>query len=126
MKGPRGGLTAVSTERPRCLRAGGKGKTWYHSLGLGFAANFGKVGGFIGREALLAQKAAGPLEKRVVAFLFENPEPPCYHEEPIWTDGKIVGRTTAGMLGHTLGATVACGKSKNDTKIPENFECLLC
>lgn len=77
--------------------------------GLGFASDFDKAGGFIGREALLAQKAAGPLKKRFVAFQFENPEPLCYHEEPIWADGKIVGRTTAGMFGHTLGATVAMG-----------------
>ncbi|KFX69667.1 FAD-dependent oxidoreductase [Pseudomonas taeanensis MS-3] len=77
--------------------------------GLGFAVDFNKAGGFIGKEALLAQKAKGTLSKRFIAFLFESPEPLCYHEEPIYADGKIVGRTTAGMFGHTLGTTIAMG-----------------
>lgn len=77
--------------------------------GLGFAVDFNKEGGFIGKEALLAQKAKGTLSKRFIAFLFESPEPLCYHEEPIYAAGKIVGRTTAGMFGHTLGTTIAMG-----------------
>ncbi|WP_439888897.1 GcvT family protein [Pseudomonas sp. MBLB4123] len=77
--------------------------------GLGFAVDFDKPGGFIGKEALLAQKAKGSLSKRFVAFLFEDPEPLCYHEEPIYADGRIVGRTTAGMFGHTLGTGIAMG-----------------
>lgn len=77
--------------------------------GLGFASDFNKEGGFIGKEALLAQKEQGPLPKRFVAFKFENPEPLCYHEEPIYANGKIVGRVTSAMFGHTVGATIAMG-----------------
>jgi len=77
--------------------------------GLGFAADFDKPGGFIGKEALLEQKAAGPLPKRFIAFLFDDPQPLCYHEEPIWANDKVVGRITGAMFAHTLGATVAMG-----------------
>ncbi len=77
--------------------------------GLGFASDFDKEGGFIGREALLNQKAAGPLTKRFVAFLFKDPLPLCYHEEPICANGEVVGRVTGAMFGHTLGATIAMG-----------------
>ena len=53
------------------------------------------------------------MNKRLVAFLFENPEPLCYHEEPICADGEIVGRVTSAMFGHTVGATVAMGYVEN-------------
>ncbi len=35
--------------------------------GLGFAVALDKPGGFIGRDAVAAQKAAGPLTRRLVA-----------------------------------------------------------
>jgi 4-methylaminobutanoate oxidase (formaldehyde-forming) len=77
--------------------------------GLSFASDFEKEGGFIGKEALLEQKSRGLLTKRFVAFVFDDPDPLCYHEEPIYANGEIVGRTTAGMFGHSVGATVAMG-----------------
>jgi len=77
--------------------------------GLGFASKLDKADGFIGRNALVAQKSAGPLTKRFVAFLFKDPEPLCYHEEPICANGQVVGHVTGAMFGHTLGATVAMG-----------------
>nr|WP_067285647.1 FAD-dependent oxidoreductase [Marinobacterium profundum] len=89
--------------------------------GLGFAVNFDKDGGFIGKEALLAQKEKGLLSKRFIAFLFEDAEPLCYHEEPIFADGKLVGHTTAGMFCHTLGATVAMGYVHHDAGINKDW-----
>ena len=109
---PYGYHTMNSLRMEKCYRHWGHDITDVDTAleaGLGFASNFDKEGGFIGKEALLAQKAEGPLKKRFIAFLFENPEPLCYHEEPIYANGKIVGRTTAGMFGHTVGATVAMG-----------------
>ena len=81
--------------------------------GLGFASDFTKPNGFIGKDALLTQKANGPLTKRFVAFLFEDPEPLCYHEEPICANGEVVGHVTGAMFGHTVGATVAMGYVSN-------------
>ena len=77
--------------------------------GLGFTIAWGKEGGFIGREALLAQRAAGVPTKRLVQFKLEDPGPIAYHDEPIYRNGRMAGRTTSGMYGHTLGACLAMG-----------------
>jgi len=109
---PYGYHTLNSLRVEKCYRHWGHDITDEDSAleaGLGFASDFEKEGGFIGREALLAQKAEGPLKKRFVAFLFEDPQPLCYHEEPIYANGRIVGRVSSGMFGHTIGATVAMG-----------------
>ena len=74
--------------------------------GLGFAVKMDKPGGFIGREALLHQKAEG-LKQRLVQFLLKSPEPMLYHNEPIWQGNRIAGYIRSGMYAHTLGA--ACG-----------------
>ncbi len=74
--------------------------------GLGFAVKMDKAGGFIGREALLAQKASG-LKQRLVQFLLKSPEAMLYHNEPIWQGDRIAGYIRSGMFAHTLGA--ACG-----------------
>ena len=67
-----------------------------------------KPGGFIGREALLAQKEQG-LTRRLVQFALHDPAPLLYHNEPIVRDGSIVGRITSGMFGHTLGRSLGMG-----------------
>jgi glycine cleavage system aminomethyltransferase T len=48
---------------------------------------FQQGGGFVGREALLAQREAGAPKRRLVQFLLEDPEPLVYHNEPIYRDG---------------------------------------
>jgi heterotetrameric sarcosine oxidase gamma subunit len=80
--------------------------------GLGFAVSFDKPGGFIGREALLAQREQG-VRRRLVNFRLEASEPLLYHNEPIWRDGRIVGRLTSGMFGHTVGAPLGMGYVEN-------------
>ena len=74
--------------------------------GLGFAVKMDKFGGFIGRDALLAQKETG-LKQRLVQFLLKSPEPMLYHNEPIWQGDRIAGYIRSGMYAHTLGG--ACG-----------------
>ena len=81
--------------------------------GLGFAVSWDKPGGFIGREALLAQRERG-VRRRLVNFRLEAPEPLLYHNEPIWRDGRIVGRLTSGMFGHTVGAPLGMGYVENE------------
>ncbi|MCH8533189.1 MAG: FAD-dependent oxidoreductase [Saccharospirillum sp.] len=81
--------------------------------GLSFASDFTKTGGFIGKEALLKQKAEG-IKKRMALFKFLDPMITSYHEEPIYRNGKIVGRTTSGMYGHAIGGNVAMGYVRND------------
>ena len=76
--------------------------------GLGFFVKFDKPGGFIGREALLKDKAAGPA-KRLLQFRLLDPQPLLYHNEPIWHDGALVGHITSGAYGHTLGGAIGLG-----------------
>ncbi|SED76072.1 4-methylaminobutanoate oxidase (formaldehyde-forming) [Rhizobiales bacterium GAS191] len=80
--------------------------------GLMFAVKLDK-GDFIGREALLRQREAGP-RRRLVQFLLADPEPLLYHDEPIWHGGRMVGRTTSGAYGHHLGGAVALGYVRED------------
>ncbi|RZV98681.1 MAG: aminomethyl transferase family protein, partial [Rhodobacteraceae bacterium] len=75
--------------------------------GLGFAVKTDKPG-FIGRDAVLRRKEAGP-EMRMVQFLLTDPEPLLYHNEPILKDGEFVGYTSSGAYGHALGAAVGMG-----------------
>ena len=73
--------------------------------GLGFAVKMNKPGGFIGREALLAQKESG-FRKRLLQFRLQDPAPMLYHNEPVWAGDTIVGFIRSGMYAHTLGAAV--------------------
>ena len=75
--------------------------------GLGFAVKTYK-GEFIGRDAVLAKREAG-LEKRLMQFQLNDPEPLLYHNEPILRDGQIIGHLTSGNYGHYLGAAVGLG-----------------
>ena len=76
--------------------------------GLGFAVKFDKPGGFIGRDALLRDKATGPA-KRLLQFRLLDPGPLLYHNEPIWRDDTLVGHVTSGAYGHTLGGAIGLG-----------------
>ena len=73
--------------------------------GLGFAVDLAKPD-FIGREAVLAKKAQGPLTRRLVQILVQDPEPMMFHAEPVFRDGKPVGYVRAASYGHTLGGAV--------------------
>jgi len=81
--------------------------------GLGFAVRLDKNAGFIGREALLRQKEAGRLTRRLVQFALDDPEPLLYHNEPIYRDGEPVGYLTSGNYGHHLGRAVGLGYVNN-------------
>lgn len=74
--------------------------------GLGFAVDLKKPGGFLGKEAVLAKKAEGPLKRRIVQVLCKDPEPLMFHAEPVLRDGKPVGYIRAASYGHTIGGAV--------------------
>ena len=74
--------------------------------GLGFAVDLNKPGGFLGKDAVVAQKAAGPLKKRLVQILVQDPEALLFHAEVLWRDGVAVGYVRAASYGHTLGGAV--------------------
>ena len=76
--------------------------------GLSFAVKIDKPGGFIGRDALRAQKESG-LSRRLLQFKLQDPEPLLYHNEPIWRNNKLAGHITSGAYGHSLGACIGLG-----------------
>jgi glycine cleavage system aminomethyltransferase T/glycine/D-amino acid oxidase-like deaminating enzyme len=74
--------------------------------GLGFAVDLDKPGGFIGREAVAARKAAGPLTRRLVQIMVEDPQPLMFHAEVVHRSGRPVGYVRAASYGFTLGGAV--------------------
>jgi len=66
---------------------------------------------------LLAQREAG-VERRLVQFKLDDPEPLLYHDNPILRNGKLVGNTTSGNYGHTVGAALAMGYVKSPIDMP--------
>jgi len=82
--------------------------------GLGFAVALDKPGGFVGRDAVLAQKGAGKLAKRLVQVLLTDPEPLMFHAEPVRRDGAEVGYIRAASYGWTLGGAVGLAMIESD------------
>jgi glycine cleavage system aminomethyltransferase T/glycine/D-amino acid oxidase-like deaminating enzyme len=80
--------------------------------GLGFAVAWNKPAGFLGREALTRQRAAG-VRRTLVAVALERTDCLLYHNEPIWRDGELVGRLSSGMFGHTIAAPLGLGYLAN-------------
>ena len=74
--------------------------------GLGFAVDLKKPGGFLGKEAVLAKKAAGPMTRRIVQILVKDPEPMLYHAEIVRRNGRAVGYIRAASYGFTVGGAV--------------------
>ncbi len=74
--------------------------------GLGFAVALDKPEGFIGRDAVVAKKAAGPLHRRLLQVLVTDPEPLMFHAEVVRRNGQPVGYIRAASYGFTLGGAV--------------------
>jgi 4-methylaminobutanoate oxidase (formaldehyde-forming) len=75
--------------------------------GLGFAVGWEKAS-FKGREALLRQREL-PRTKRLIQFRLEDPDRLLLHDEPIYRDGELVGRTSSGMWSYVEGRCLAMG-----------------
>ncbi len=76
--------------------------------GLGFALALDKP--FVGRDAVLARKAAnaeaGGMRQRLVQVRVLDPEPLLFHAEVLHRDGVPVGYVRAASYGWTLGGAV--------------------
>jgi len=114
--GPAHGLRLGGTAAMGSLRVEKAFRAWGHDIGplttpleagLGFAVAFDK-GEFLGREALLRQKQAG-VERRLLAFVLEDPEILPHGNEPVFRDGVRVGAVSSASYGHSLGRAVTLG-----------------
>jgi heterotetrameric sarcosine oxidase gamma subunit len=92
-----------------------------YEVGLGFALALTKPEGFIGKEAVLAQRAAGPLRRRLVQVLVKDSEPLMFHAEVVRRDGVPVGYVRAASYGHTLGGAVGLAMIEPKATVDEAY-----
>ena len=74
--------------------------------GLGFAVVMEKEPEFIGRDALVAARAAGP-RKRLRCLVLDDPRSICLGNEPVRLGGEIAGRVTSGGYGFAVERSIA-------------------
>ena len=74
--------------------------------GLGFAVDLDKPSGFVGRDAVLAKQADGPLTRRMLQILVTDPDPLMFHAEVVRRNDVAVGYVRAASYGFTLGGAV--------------------
>ena len=84
--------------------------------GLSFAVKFDK-GDFTGRDALLAQKAAG-VKRRLVGFVMQERGPAPRHGYRIVHGGRPVGEVTSGSFSPTLEREIGLGYVEAELAAP--------
>ncbi|HVB44998.1 MAG TPA: FAD-dependent oxidoreductase [Streptosporangiaceae bacterium] len=89
--------------------------------GLGFAVALDKPGGFVGRDAVLAQKKQGPLRRRLVQVLLTDPEPLLFHAEIVRRNGRPAGYIRSASYGFTLGGAVGLAMIDADEPIDQKY-----
>ena len=77
-----------------------------YEAGLGFAVRLDKGVDFVGREALVAAKAAGP-RKRLRCLVLDDPRSVALGNEPVRVGGEVVGRVTSGGYGFAVERSIA-------------------
>ena len=90
-------------------------------MGLEFTVAWDKPGGFIGRDALVAQRDSGIRKSRMVQVLVQDPEPLLYGDEQLYRDGVHVGENRNGAYGHTLGGSVGLAIIEMEEDISDDF-----
>ncbi|MEO9174162.1 MAG: glycine cleavage T C-terminal barrel domain-containing protein, partial [Gaiellales bacterium] len=75
--------------------------------GLGFTVHLTKPS-FVGREAVLAERARG-IQKRLVPIVLDDPNASALGGEPILIDGRAHGYVTSANFGYSIGASIAYG-----------------
>ncbi|MFQ5785324.1 MAG: FAD-dependent oxidoreductase [Alphaproteobacteria bacterium] len=90
-----------------------------YEAGLGFCVALGK-GDFIGREALEKIKAEGP-RRKLCCFALER-EAPVHGGEAILREGRVLGVTTSGAYGYTVGKSIVLGYVPAEEAAHDIFE----
>ncbi|MFQ5806453.1 MAG: FAD-dependent oxidoreductase, partial [Phycisphaerae bacterium] len=78
-----------------------------YEAGLGFRVHLKKKGDFLGREALERIKAEG-VTRKMCTFTLEKPAS-VFGGEAILRNGKVLGVTTSGNFGYTIGKPIVYG-----------------
>ena len=84
--------------------------------GLNFAISFKKNIDFIGKESLLKIKNQNKKKKFIMLSLKDSRagHPLLLHDEPIYLDDKIIGRTTSGNYSFNFNKNLSFGYISND------------
>ena len=92
-----------------------------YEAGLGFAISYKKEINFIGKDALLNIKDKKLSKKFIMLVLKESKpgEPLLLHDEPIYLDKEIVGRTTSGNYSFNFNKNLSFGYIKSDLNIDD-------
>ena len=87
--------------------------------GLDFAISYKKNINFIGKDALLKLKEKSVSKKMIMLNLNNSKpgEPLLLHDEPIYLDKEIVGRTTSGNYSFNYGKNLAFGYAVSYTHL---------
>jgi glycine cleavage system aminomethyltransferase T/glycine/D-amino acid oxidase-like deaminating enzyme len=87
-----------------------------YQAGLNFAISFKKPFNFIGKEQLQKIKDQ-KLDRRFAMFILKNSEPGnplLLHEEPIYLNDNIIGKTTSGNYSFNYDKNLSFGYIKSD------------
>jgi len=87
-----------------------------YQAGLNFAINYKKPFNFTGKEKLLKIKNQ-KIGKKLKMFTLKDNKPGSpllLHEEPIYLDGKIIGKTTSGNYSFNYNKNLLFGYLKSD------------
>ena len=82
-----------------------------YQAGLNFTISYKKNVDFIGKDALSKIKDK-PLDKRLMMFTFKDNQPGkplLLHDEPIYLEDKIIGRTTSGNYSFCFNKNLSFG-----------------
>jgi len=74
------------------------------AAGLGFAVAWDTD--FVGRDALLALKSRPP-KSRMVSIVLDDADAVPLGSEPVYGNGRIVGKTTSAAFGYRVGKPIA-------------------
>ncbi|MBI5495471.1 MAG: GcvT family protein [Deltaproteobacteria bacterium] len=75
-------------------------------VGLGFAVDLKKPGGFIGRDAVVREKERGAPTRRLVQVQVQDPAAMLFHAEIVSRNGREIGYVRSASWGFTLGGAV--------------------
>ena len=92
-----------------------------YEAGLKFAISYKKEINFIGKDALLNIKDKKLSKKFIMLVLKESKpgKPLLLHDEPIYLDKEIIGRTTSGNYSFNFNKNLSFGYIKSDLNIDD-------
>ena len=90
-----------------------------YEAGLDFTISYKKNVDFIGKKKILEVKDKKQIKKFIMLTLKDSRpgEPLMLHDEPIYLDGRIIGRTTSGNYSFNFNKNLAFGYIKFDGEI---------